>query len=79
MILCKITDKKDFMAKLLTGDSFDSFLLKEASIHSFVPYLIDGHINHAFFSDDSEDSAAFTAYEYEIGRASCRERVFRPV
>lgn len=64
MILCNIKDKKDFMAKLLAGETFDSFLLKEASIHSFVPYLIDGHINKAFFSDDSEDSAAFTAYEY---------------
>ena len=64
MILCKITDKKDFMGKLLTGDSFDSFLLKEASIHSFVPYLIDGHINKAFFSDETDNTNAFTAYEY---------------
>lgn len=64
MILCKITDKKVFMAKLLAGETFDSFLLKEASIHSFVPYLIDGHINHAFFSDESEDSVTFTTYEY---------------
>lgn len=64
MILCKIKDKKDFMGKLLAGECFDSFLLKEASIHSFVPYLIDGHINKAFFRDEGEDTAAFTTYEY---------------
>ena len=64
MIFCKITDKKDFMGKLLAGETFDSFLLKEANIHSFVPYLIDGHINKAFFGDDAEDSASFTAYDY---------------
>ena len=64
MILCKITDKKDFMGKLLAGETFDSFLLKEANIHSFVPYLIDGHINKAFFGDDAEDSASFTSYDY---------------
>lgn len=64
MILCKIKDKKDFMGKLLAGETFDSFLLKEASIHSFVPYLIDGHINKAFFGDTSDDSSVFTAYEY---------------
>lgn len=64
MILCKITDKKDFMGKLLAGETFDSFLLKEASIHSFVPYLIDGHINKAFFNDETDDSISFTAYDY---------------
>lgn len=52
------------MAKLLAGECFDSFLLKEASIHSFVPYLIDGHINKAFFGDDTADATAFTTYEY---------------
>ena len=64
MILCRIKDKKDFMGKLLNSECFDSFLLKEASIHSFVPYRIDGHINKAFFGDDAEDTASFTAYEY---------------
>ena len=64
MILCKINDKKDFMGKLLAGECFDSFLLKEAAIYGFVPYQIDGHINKAFFGDESDDSAAFTAYEY---------------
>ncbi len=64
MILCKIKDKKDFMGKLLAGKTFDSFLLKEASIHSFVPYLIDGHINKAFFDADDSVSASFLTYEY---------------
>ncbi len=64
MILCKIKDKKDFMGKLLAGECFDSFLLKEAVIYGFVPYQIDGHINKAFFSDNAEDASSFTAYEY---------------
>ena len=64
MILCKIKDKKDFMGKLLAGESFDSFLLKEAVIHGFVPYQIDGHINKAFFGDNTDDASSFTAYEY---------------
>ncbi len=64
MILCKIKDKKDFMAKLLAGECFDSFLLKEASIHGFVPYLIDGHINKDFFS--SEDIADTPGVPYDF-------------
>lgn len=64
MILCKITDKKDFMNKLLAGDCFYSFLLKEASISGFVPLQIDGRINTAFFSAEDTDSAHFLAEEY---------------
>lgn len=64
MILCKITDKKDFMGKLLTSDCFDSFLLKEASIHSFVPFQIDGHINKEFFQADDTAASSFLTYEY---------------
>ena len=64
MILCKIKDKKDFISKLLTGECFDSFLLKEASIHGFVPFQIDGHINKGFFNMDAPDSAEKLLYEY---------------
>jgi len=64
MILCKLKDKKDFIGKLLTTECFDSFLLKEASIHGFVPYQIDGHINKAFFNTEDSDNASFLFYDY---------------
>ncbi len=64
MILCKIKDKKDFMAKLLAGDCFDSFLLKEASIYGFVSYQIDGHINKAFFPEEDTETTTFLSYDY---------------
>ena len=64
MILCKIKDKKDFIGKLLAGECFDSFLLKEASIHGFVPFQIDGHINKGFFPTDDPEYTDKTAYEY---------------
>lgn len=64
MILCKITDKKDFMGKLLARDCFDSFLLKEASLHTFVSFQIDGHINKTFFQTEDTDSTSPIIYEY---------------
>lgn len=64
MILCKITDKKDFMNKLLAGDCFYSFVVKEASIMGFVPFQIDGRINTAFFSGEDSDAALFLSEEY---------------
>lgn len=53
----KITNKKDFMGKLLASDCFSSFLLKEAGIHSYVPFTIDGHMNKEFFEDNEETAA----------------------
>ena len=64
MILCKIKDKKDFIGKLLASECFDSFLLKEANIHGFVPFQIDGHINKGFFNSEDADTPNFMAYEY---------------
>lgn len=43
------------MGKLLASDCFSSFLLKEAGIHSYVPFTIDGHINREFFEEDDAD------------------------
>lgn len=64
MILCSINDKKDFMNKLLAGDCFHSFLLKEVSISGFVPLSIDGRINTAFFSPQDSEAAHFLEEKY---------------
>lgn len=40
----RITDVKGFMAQLLTKDTFDDFLLVEATIHNRIAYVIDGHM-----------------------------------
>ena len=64
MILCKITDKKDFINKLLAGDCFYSFLLKEAVINGFVPFQIDGKINTSFFTEEDPEATRFLSEEY---------------
>ena len=61
----KITETGNFMTKLLSGGSFDSFLLEEASLGSFdsflleeaslsmqVTWLLDGKINRGFYSSE---------------------------
>lgn len=54
MIMLQITDVKTFMQKILLEKetAFDSFLLSEAAIHMDATYIIDGHINKGFYSDD---------------------------
>ena len=52
MRLVKITNVKQFMNKLLVENAFDSFLVSEVLIKTGNSYVIDGHINKEFFSDD---------------------------
>lgn len=52
MLALNIIDIKDFMNKLLVGDTFDNFLLVEAIISTNVTYTVDGKLNKDFFSDE---------------------------
>ena len=64
MLAIKIKDVKTFMAKLLSADTFDSFLLEEAQIHTFNTFIIDGHQNREFYTkEELEDPESFP-YEY---------------
>ncbi len=53
MIALKITDTKDFMAKFLAGDAFDTFLFSEGSVTTFTTFTIDGTWHPDFFGDDA--------------------------
>ena len=52
MVGLKITDVKQFMAKLLAGDTFDHFLLSEAVIQTHHTFQIDGRIHQEFYSSE---------------------------
>lgn len=54
MIALQITELKSFMGKLLATNMFDDFLLQEAVLQMGISYVIDGHINEAFYSQEEE-------------------------
>ncbi len=56
MIALQITELKAFMGKLLGTSTFDDFLLQEATLQMGIGYVIDGHINQAFYQTDEEES-----------------------
>lgn len=64
MLAIQIKDVKTFMAKLLSGDTFDSFLLEEAQIHTFNTYTIDGHQNREFYTKEELEDPEIFPYEY---------------
>lgn len=52
MQLVKVTNVKNFMNKLLIENSFDSFLISEATVKTFNTFVFDGHVNEGFFSTE---------------------------
>lgn len=50
MVALKIDDIKSFTKKLFVGDTFDIFLLREATIVTFNTFSIDGHIRQGYYT-----------------------------
>lgn len=64
MLAIKIKDVKSFMAKLLSADTFDAFLLEEARIHTFNTFTIDGRRNREFYTKEELEDPEIFPYEY---------------
>lgn len=64
MLAIQIKDIKTFMSKLLNGNTFDSFLLEEAQIHTFNTFTIDGHQNRDFYTKEELEDPEIFPYEY---------------
>lgn len=64
MLAIQIKDVKRFMAKLLSADNFDSFLLEEARIHTANTFIIDGHQNREFYTKEELEDSELFPYEY---------------
>ena len=55
MRLYQIPDIRDFMKKLLISDTFDTFLLSEASITTYASFHIDGAFHPGYLSSSEEE------------------------
>lgn len=51
MVALKIEDIKEFTKKLFVGDTFDIFLLREATVVTFNTFGIDGHIRQGYYTE----------------------------
>lgn len=64
MLALKITSMKAFMNHLLVADTFDNFLLAEATISTANTYQIDGHMNKDFYITDETPENPSPSYEF---------------
>ena len=52
------------MGKFLTTESFDSFLVEEASVSTYNTFLIDGRQNKAFYTTEEWEDKEIRPYEF---------------
>ena len=57
MVALEISSMKNFMTHLLSGDTFEDYLLEEAVISTLNTFTIDGHMNADFFPAEERDTA----------------------
>ena len=64
MLALQINSMKHFMNHLLVQDTFDLFLLEEATLRTANTYQIDGHMNPEFFSKE-ELEQGISPYDFQ--------------
>ena len=64
MIALDISSIKDFMHKLLCTDTFDHFLLKEATIQTGITWNLEGELNNDFYSSEELDELGLTGLSF---------------
>lgn len=55
MITVRINSVKNFMNHLLNANTFDQFLMEEATIKTYNTFIIDGHIQTDFYSKEEQE------------------------
>lgn len=61
MQIFDITNRKEFMAKLLKSDLFDTFEVREVIAHMAFKIIIAGERNNDYFTDINQDSLTPTS------------------
>ena len=64
MIAVKVMKQKNFMAKLLTSELFDNFLVEEVVIDTYNTFSIDGRIHKEFYKNANEEDDACPREEF---------------
>lgn len=59
MVALQISSTKNFMQQFLTSDTFDPFLLVEATITTANSYTIDGRINIDFYPTEEQEHICY--------------------
>ncbi len=76
MQLIQILDIKPFMQLLFQTEALDHYQLASATIQSDIQYILDGHLNSSFFSDEEFNSLQLANCEYLPWRIA-KDKIFQ--
>lgn len=62
MVMLSISEVKQFMAKLLAQNTFDTFILREMELSTFISFTVNGKLNEAFFTKEELEERAEKQY-----------------
>ena len=62
MVALRIEDMKVFTKKLFIGETFDRFLVREASIVTFNSFTIDGRVRQGYYSEEELEAGKIENY-----------------
>ena len=72
MVALQISEIKAFTKKLFLGETFDWFLVKEATIVTFNSFTIDGAVRHGYYSDEELEAGRIEQYSaWKVLRPFC--------
>ncbi len=78
MIALQLTDVKTFMNQLLCSDTFDHFLLPEASVTKDAAFTIDGRIHPSYYSKEELEESGLCGQDilpYAMLRPTCYQLI----
>lgn len=62
MIALRIQDLKEFTKKLFIGETFDKWMVREASVVTYNRFAIDGAIRQGYYSEEERQEQGIGAY-----------------
>lgn len=72
MVALKMEDLRQFTSQLFVGDTFDRWLVREATIVTFNSFTIDGHIRQGYYSEQElEENQIEELSSWKVLRPFC--------
>ena len=72
MVALRIQDLKEFTKKLFIGETFDKWMVREASVVTYNRFAIDGAVRRGYYSEEERQEQGIGEYSFwKIIRPFC--------
>ena len=64
MVALRIQDLKEFTKKLFIGETFDKWMVREASVVTYNRFSIDGAVRRGYYSEEERQEQGIGEYSF---------------